>query len=126
MKIPQKTFSLGLTPSTSNGTNKKVVVIGLAWEYGWDGWAPKDLSMIMNKAAIQFKVYSTGGKIAGLPLAAAMEDYAGKAAWIGFAGKYISYKNDETWATVTLPIGDFDWDMFDADPSNVKTDAYSI
>ena len=87
---------------------------------GWDGWAPKDLSMIMNKAAIQFKVYSTGGKIAGLPLAAAMEDYAGKAAWIGFAGKYISYKNDETWATVTLPIGDFDWDMFDADPSNVK------
>lgn len=87
---------------------------------GWDGWAPKDLSMIMNKAAIQFKAYSDGGKIVALPLAAAMEDYGGKQAWIGFASKYISYQDGEDWATVTLPIGDFGWDEFGADETNVK------
>ncbi|MFT5725873.1 MAG: hypothetical protein ACI9JN_003003, partial [Bacteroidia bacterium] len=58
---------------------------------GWDGWAPKDLSMIMNKAAIQIKAYSKGGKIKSLPLAASMEDYGGKQAWIGFSPKYITY-----------------------------------
>ncbi|MFT7592331.1 MAG: hypothetical protein ACI9UJ_002263 [bacterium] len=87
---------------------------------GWDGWAPKDLSMIMNKAAIQFKPYSAGGKIRSLPLAAAMEDYGGKQAWIGFASKYITYGEGDKWATVTLPISDFGWEEFGADETNVK------
>lgn len=87
---------------------------------GWDGWAPKDFSMIMNKAAIQFKAYSEGGRIKALPLAAAMEDYGGKQAWIGFASKYISYQPNEDWATITLPIGDFGWQEFGADETNVK------
>jgi hypothetical protein len=88
---------------------------------GWDGWASKDLSMIMNKAAIQFKAYSEGGKkITSLPLAAAMEDYGGKQAWIGFAPKYISYQPGEEWATVTLPISEFGWEQFGADETNIK------
>ena len=87
---------------------------------GWDGWAPKDLSMIMNKAAIQFKAFSKDGKIVSLPLAAAMEDYGGKQAWIGFASKYITYNEGESWATVTLPIGDFGWEQFGADETNIK------
>ena len=87
---------------------------------GWDGWAPKDLSMIMNKAAIQFKAYTDGGKIVSLPLAAAMEDYGGKQAWIGFAAKYIVHNDGEDWATITLPLNDFGWDEFGADETNVK------
>ena len=87
---------------------------------GWDGWAPKDLSMIMNKSAIQFKAFSKGGKIKSLPLAAALEDYGGKQAWIGFAANYINYQDGENWATITLPIGDFGWEEFGADETNIK------
>jgi len=87
---------------------------------GWNGWASKNLSGIMDKAAVQFKVLSKGDKIKALPLAIAFEDYGESEAWVGVFSKYISYKNNENWATVQIPIADFDWMQFEADPSNVK------
>jgi hypothetical protein len=45
--------------------------------FGWDGWNPKDLSSIIDKAAVQMKVRSPKGTIKNLPLAAAFEDYSG-------------------------------------------------
>jgi len=87
---------------------------------GWDGWASKDLVKIMDIAAIQFKVLSKEDSIKSLPLAIGFEDYGETEAWVGVLSKYISYKNGEKWATVQIPIADFDWMQFEADPSNIK------
>ena len=56
--------------------------------FGWDGWAGKDLSSIIDKAAIQLKVKSKNGILKSLPLAACLEDYGGNQVWIGFHSKY--------------------------------------
>lgn len=87
---------------------------------GWDGWTGKDLSMIVNKAAIQFRAYNKERRFKSLPLAAGLEDYGGKQAWIGFSGNHIKYEGESDWAIVTLPLGDFNWEEQDADPSNIK------
>ncbi|MBO6517443.1 MAG: hypothetical protein JJ975_12930 [Bacteroidia bacterium] len=87
---------------------------------GWDGWSSKDLSPILDKAAIQIKAHSKTGKVTSLPLAASLEDYSGLQAWIGMAPKYIKHDDNEDWATVTLPLSDFGWDQFEADASNIK------
>lgn len=87
---------------------------------GWDGWTGKNLSSILDKAAIQIKAHSKTGKVKSLPLAAAFEDYGGLTAWLGFSPQYIEHKEGEDWATITLPLNDFSWDQFDADAGNIK------
>jgi hypothetical protein len=88
---------------------------------GWDGWTPKDISRIMNKAAIQMKVFSKDKIIKTLPLAASLEDYSSAQAWLGFSSNNIKqYEADSGWSTVILPLSDFGWDEFDADPTNLK------
>lgn len=87
---------------------------------GWDGWSGKNLSTILRKAAIEIKAKTPSGKINSLPLAASLEDYGGKAAWLGMSPEYISYKPGEDWATVTLPLSKFSWSEFDADAGNIK------
>ena len=87
---------------------------------GWDGWSGKNISGILRKGAIQIKVKSPAGPVKSLPLAASLEDYGGKAAWIGFAPEYISHMPSEEWSTVTLPLSKFGWNEFGADPGNVK------
>lgn len=87
---------------------------------GWDGWAGKDLGSIINNAAIEIKVRKPEGKVKSLPLAAALEDYGGSQAWLGFLPEYIEHKKGEDWATVTLPLQAFSWQEFGADYSNVK------
>jgi hypothetical protein len=87
---------------------------------GWDSWTGKDLSRILDRAAIQFKAYSPTGKIKSLPLAASLEDFGGSQAWLGITGNLIKYEGDDKWATVTLPLGDFSWEEFNADASNIK------
>lgn len=87
---------------------------------GWDSWSGKDLSRILDRAAIQFRAYSPDGKIKSLPLAACLEDFGGAQAWLGITGNLIKYKGDDEWATVTLPLEDFSWNEFDADASNIK------
>jgi len=89
--------------------------------FGWDNWNPKDLSGILDKAAIQLKVRAVKDKINVLPLAAALEDYAGAQAWLGISrttiqGPYIS----EEWTTILLPLADFNWKQNDASPDNIK------
>jgi hypothetical protein len=87
---------------------------------GWDGWAAKNLSSILNKAAIQFRVHAENSKITSLPLAMSLEDYAGNAAWLGVHPEFIQYEEGEEWGTVTMPLERFGWDEFGADPANIK------
>jgi len=89
--------------------------------FGWDGWAPKDLSQIIDVAAIQLKVKSVKGPLGGLPLAAALEDYSGEQAWLGFSRNTIQGMiTDTAWTTVILPLSQFDWNKDQASPFNIK------
>lgn len=87
---------------------------------GWDNWSAKDLSGILNEAAIQFKVKGMNGPIRSLPLAVSLEDYTGNGAWLGLFPEFISQKENESWATVTLPLERFGWNEFGANPGNIK------
>ncbi len=89
--------------------------------FGWDNWNPKDMSQILDDAAIQLMVRSPSGKIKGLPLAAALEDYSGAQAWLGFSANTIQGEiNDTGWTKIILPLSEFNWRENDASPSNIK------
>ncbi|MFO7864869.1 MAG: sugar-binding protein [Salinivirgaceae bacterium] len=90
--------------------------------FGWDGWAPKDISQILDKAAIQLKVKSVNGNLGALPLAASLEDYSGSQAWLGLSSNAIRDKviTDTGWTTVLLPFAEFDWNENNANYYNIK------
>jgi len=91
--------------------------------FGWDGWAGKDMSQIIDKAAIQFKVRSAKGSLKSLPLAACFEDYADNQVWIGFHPQVIENGiiTDDQWSNVTLPLAEFEWENAqDIDMTNIK------
>lgn len=94
----------------------------LGMGFGWDGWQGKDMSNIIDKAAIQLKVRSVNGILKSLPLAACLEDYSGTQLWIGFKPQTIeSSIISEEWSNVILPIREFEWEIApNFDPSNVK------
>ncbi len=87
---------------------------------GWDAWSKKDLSAIFDSSSIQIRVKNKAGKIKSLPVAAALEDYSGNQAWIGLAADKINNSDDNDWSLVRLPINQFGWKEFNADPSSVK------
>ncbi len=89
---------------------------------GWDAWNGKDLSNIVNTAAIEMKVRNANGKRVGLPLAGCLEDYSNGQAWIGFsANAILADEIGEDWVTVRLPLSEFEWDAVNgANPGNIK------
>ena len=94
----------------------------LGMGFGWDGWQGKDMSQIIDKAAIQFKVRTVKGTLKSLPLAACLEDYSGSQVWIGFSPKCIEGGIiTEEWSNVILPIAEFEWENApNLDPYNIK------
>jgi hypothetical protein len=87
---------------------------------GWDAWNSKDLSSIMDSAAIQLRIYSPYGQIKSLPLAACLEDYFGNQAWTGLGSDKIKYHATEKWGIVKLPLNYFNWAENNADISAIK------
>jgi len=94
----------------------------LGMGFGWDGWQGKDMSQIIDKAAIQFKVRAVKGTLKSLPLAACLEDYSGTQVWIGFSPKCIEGGIiTEEWSNVILPISEFEWENSpNLNPYNIK------
>ena len=89
--------------------------------FGWDAWSPKDISGILDKAAIEFKIRTVEGRLNSLPLAAAFEDYSGLQAWLGFSSKTIQAKKlSEEWSSVILPLSEFNWQENGASAENIK------
>jgi hypothetical protein len=89
---------------------------------GWDSWVGKDLSNIINTAAIEMMVRNKEGSRKGLPLAACLEDYSDGQAWIGFsANAILADEIGEEWVKVRLPLREFEWDAANgANPANIK------
>ncbi len=88
---------------------------------GWDGYAGKDLSVIMDAAAISFYVRTVSGRMFSLPFVLTLEDYSGGMGFCYTANKYFERTAiDEEWQQVIVPLADFDLETENLDPSNIK------
>jgi hypothetical protein len=88
---------------------------------GWDGYAGKDLSSIMDLGAFQFKLRSIKGETTIPTIIFLLEDYSGTfcAAVFGSAALE-SYPINETWQTATIPLSLFPAEEDGLDVSNIK------
>lgn len=98
---------------------------GCAWTgmgFGWNGWAPKDMSQIASETAISFYVKSPEGQQKSLPWAVALEDYSGRQAFAGVFPSTIQggVISDTAWTQVIIPMRNFDYRENDFDLSIVK------
>lgn len=88
---------------------------------GWDGYAGKDLSAIMDHAAISMWVRTVEGKSFGLPFVLTLEDYSGGMGFCYTANKYFERTTiDEEWQNVIVPLKDFDLETENLDITNIK------
>jgi hypothetical protein len=93
--------------------------IGLG--FGWDYWDAKDISSIVDTAAIQFSVRSRKGVLTNLPLAFCLEDYSDKQAWVGFTKQFLVSETITTeWTKVVIPLALFPFEEMDFDLASVK------
>lgn len=89
--------------------------------FGWNAWQGKDISTVVNKAAIQCYVKSKGDTLKSLPLALALEDYSGVQAYTGFSPSFIQGgKITSSWTKVIIPFSSFPFVKTDLDISNIK------
>lgn len=89
--------------------------------FGWDNWNGKNLEPIINDAAIEMWFKTKEGSKKSLPLAACLEDYGGRQAWLGFSENAVVGDAVTTdWTKVRLPLSEFGWSEFGADASNIK------
>ncbi|MCB0736997.1 MAG: hypothetical protein KDC92_05755 [Bacteroidetes bacterium] len=93
--------------------------IGLG--FGWDAWNGKNMASIINEAAIEMWFKMEEGQKTSLPLAACLEDYSGRQAWLGFSDNTVVGNAVTTeWTKIRLPLSEFDWTEFGCDASNIK------
>lgn len=88
---------------------------------GWDGYAGKDLTGIMDYAAITFYVKAQKERMFGLPIVLTLEDYSGGMGFAYTANKYFERTFiDTNWQKVEVPLSAFDLETENLDPSNIK------
>jgi hypothetical protein len=88
---------------------------------GWDRYAGKDLSQLIDTAAISMRVKSGAGRMFGLPIVLTLEDYSGGMGFAYTGNKYFERTFiDESWQTVQVPLSAFDMEIENLDPTNIK------
>jgi len=92
---------------------------------GWDDWSPKNMSEVMHQAALYLRIRALKGPGKGLPMAFALEDYAGAQCWLGYQPKYLRTAvgpglDTSAWSELVLPLEDFEWERSNARPDNIK------
>ncbi len=88
---------------------------------GWDSYAGKDLTPLMDYAAFEMYVRSVEGKIYGLPMVFTLEDYSGNMSFAYTANKYFErVAIDEDWQRVAVPLNAFDDEGVGIDYGNIK------
>ncbi len=118
---------------TSEVTHSGTEAIDLEWNptaggcdfagigIGWDGYVGKDLTSIMDYAAIQFYVRSKSGRMFGLPIVLTLEDHSGGMGFSYTDNKYFERTAiDEQWQKVVVPLSSFEMEKENLDPSNIK------
>ncbi|MGY6562606.1 MAG: hypothetical protein ACXITV_10915 [Luteibaculaceae bacterium] len=135
---PTDVWGLEKNKCQNNSLNKEVFFVGnkaieLNWNrgnegcnwagigIGWDRYAGKDISEIMDYAAIQFYVRTTKGTMFALPFVLTLEDYSGNMGFCYTANKYFERSRiDEEWQKVVVPLADFDVKLEGLDLTNIK------
>ena len=88
---------------------------------GWDSYAGKDLSQLIDTAAISMKVKAGAGRMFGLPIVLTLEDYSGGMGFAYTGNKYFERTViDEEWQTVVVPLAAFDMEVENLNPNNIK------
>ena len=88
---------------------------------GWDGWQGKDLSGIVNNAAIEFMARVDGDAIYNIPIVFILEDYSANQCY-ATAG-YLGIDNGEItnkWTKVIVPLSTFSYQTNNIDLTNIK------
>ena len=88
---------------------------------GWDAWQGKDLSSIVNSAAIEFMVRVDNASVYKLPIVFILEDYSSNQCYatanhLGIDGGKITSK----WTRVIIPLSAFSYQTDNIDMTNVK------
>ena len=88
---------------------------------GWDGWQGKDLSGIVNNAAIEFMARVDGDAIYNIPIVFILEDYSANqcyatAGYLGIDEGKITNK----WTKVIVPLSTFSYQTNNIDLTNIK------
>ena len=88
---------------------------------GWDGWAGKDLTPILDYAAIQMYVRTQEGRSFGLPMVLTLIDYSKGMGFSYTTNKYFERTAiDEEWQKVIVPLNSFEMEKENLDPSNIQ------
>lgn len=88
---------------------------------GWDGWQGKDLSAIVDNAAIEFMARVDGSPIYNIPIVFILEDYGANqcyttANYLGIDGGEIT----NNWTKVIVPLSTFSYETNNIDLTNIK------
>lgn len=88
---------------------------------GWNNWAAKNLSEIVDTAAIQFYMRTESGSSNFFPLIFGLEDYSKIQSYavfnpLGVEGGTVS----DQWTRVVVPLSAFSFAKTGGDPSNIK------
>ena len=88
---------------------------------GWDNWAGKDLTDVMDHCAIQFYVRAQEELMYGLPIVLTLIDYSGGMGFAYTGNKWFERTFiDTTWQKIVVPLSAFDLETENLDVSNIK------
>lgn len=89
--------------------------------FGWNDWQAKDMTGLLEQAAVRMQVRAVKGSFSNFPVAFAFEDYTGVQSFCGFNLKQASGRfNDQSWTVVEIPLKDFPFIRNGGDLSKVK------
>ena len=102
---------------TSKPTSCEWIGMGI----GWDAWQGKDISGIINSAAIEFMAMVDGDPIYNIPIVFILEDYSANqcyatAGYLGVEGGMVTQK----WTRVIIPLPTFSYQTNNIDLTNIK------
>ena len=88
---------------------------------GWDGWQGKDLSTIVDNAAIEFMARVDGAPIYNIPIVFILEDYSSNqcyatASYLGIEAGEVTNK----WTRIIVPFSTFSYETHNIDLTNIK------
>mgnify|MGYP006143274699 CR=1 FL=1 len=117
VKVKQNVVKNSLHIKTINPETCEWIGMGI----GWDGWQGKDLSGIVNNAAIEFMARVDGGEIYNIPIVFILEDYSenqcyATAGYLGIDDGKITNK----WTKVIIPLSTFSYQTNNIDLTNIK------
>jgi hypothetical protein len=88
---------------------------------GWEDWVGKDLSEIMNTAAINIEIRARDEPMFELPMVLTLEDYSSVQSYSYTNSKYFQRTSlDKDWQTISIPLSTFDDVGKGIDLTNIK------